>query len=211
VAQVEWAWLLGELGYRCVDRWPAGQSWAELGGTYVVLESGLALVAGRQDRMRAGLNHLAFHAGSGIGWRGWRTGRCGTGVDADVPGSAPPCRGTGLLRRLPGEHLRVRGRAGRRSGPGQLRSAAAQLGRSSTTGASQAVTATSELADDSARTSSVGLGRMSHGPTTGSTATESSTGCRGRAPGGGTGSDQVAGDSTAGRRGGRRSGATGIR
>jgi len=27
VAQVEWAWLLGELGYRCVDRWPAGQSW----------------------------------------------------------------------------------------------------------------------------------------------------------------------------------------
>jgi len=63
VAEGEWGWLLGELGYRCVDRWPAGQSW-ELGGTYVVLESGPALVAGRHDRLRAGLNHLAFHAGS---------------------------------------------------------------------------------------------------------------------------------------------------
>lgn len=59
-------WLLGELGYRCTDRWPqdgsVGESW-ELGATYVVLEAG-ADVTGPHDRRRAGVNHLAFHAGS---------------------------------------------------------------------------------------------------------------------------------------------------
>ena len=59
----EWGWLLGRLGYVCTDRWAAGQSWT-LGDTYVVLEAGPARVGGRHDRLRAGLNHVAFHAGT---------------------------------------------------------------------------------------------------------------------------------------------------
>lgn len=27
VAEREWGWLLGELGYECADLWRAGQSW----------------------------------------------------------------------------------------------------------------------------------------------------------------------------------------
>jgi len=63
VAEREWGWLLARLGYRLTDRWPSGQSW-ELGTTYLVLESGPDVTRGRHDRLRAGLNHLAFHAGT---------------------------------------------------------------------------------------------------------------------------------------------------
>lgn len=62
-AEREWGWLLGRLGYVCRDRWAHGQSWGR-GATYVVLESGPALVPGGHERMRAGLNHVAFHAGT---------------------------------------------------------------------------------------------------------------------------------------------------
>lgn len=62
-AEREWGWLLGRLGYVLRDRWIHGQSWG-LGSTYVVLESGPALAPGGHDRLRAGLNHVAFHAGS---------------------------------------------------------------------------------------------------------------------------------------------------
>lgn len=55
-------WLLGQLGYRKTDEWPSGQSWT-LGATYVVIEAGPD-VDGTHERTRAGLNHLAFHAGS---------------------------------------------------------------------------------------------------------------------------------------------------
>lgn len=55
-------WLLAELGYQAIDRWPGGASYG-LGATYVVLEAGPD-VAGHHDRLRAGLNHVAFHAGS---------------------------------------------------------------------------------------------------------------------------------------------------
>lgn len=59
----EWGWLLGRLGYRLGDDWGHGQAW-ELGSLYVVIESGPDVIPGRHERRRAGLNHLAFHAGS---------------------------------------------------------------------------------------------------------------------------------------------------
>jgi len=61
-AVAEWGWLLGELGYGPFQDWPAGRSW-RLGSTYVVVEQSPALAAAEHDRLRPGLNHLAFHAG----------------------------------------------------------------------------------------------------------------------------------------------------
>jgi catechol 2,3-dioxygenase-like lactoylglutathione lyase family enzyme len=58
----EWGWLLGRLGYESFQDWPAGRSW-RLGGTYLVIEQSPAMTAGEHDRLRPGLNHLAFHAG----------------------------------------------------------------------------------------------------------------------------------------------------
>lgn len=59
----EWGWLLGRLGYRLGDDWGRGQAW-ELGRLYIVIESSPDVVPGRHERRRAGLNHLAFHAGA---------------------------------------------------------------------------------------------------------------------------------------------------
>ena len=62
-AVAQWGWLLGELGYTPFQDWPDGRSW-RLGGTYIVVEQSPALSAPDHDRLRPGLNHLAFHAGS---------------------------------------------------------------------------------------------------------------------------------------------------
>ena len=62
-AKREWGWLLKRLGYHLGDDWGHGQAW-ELGSLYVVVEAGPDVVAGRHERTRAGLNHLAFHGGS---------------------------------------------------------------------------------------------------------------------------------------------------
>ncbi len=62
-AEVTWGWLLGELGYVLYQQWPEGQSW-RAGVTYIVLEQSPDRVAGRHDRCRPGLNHLAFHVES---------------------------------------------------------------------------------------------------------------------------------------------------
>ena len=62
-AKREWGWLLGRLGYRLGDDWGHGQAW-ELGSLYLVIESGPDVAPGRHDRVRAGHEHLAFHAGS---------------------------------------------------------------------------------------------------------------------------------------------------
>lgn len=59
----EWGWLLGRLGYRLGDEWGHGQAW-EQGALYVVIESGPDILPGRHERRRAGLNHLAFRAGT---------------------------------------------------------------------------------------------------------------------------------------------------
>ena len=58
----QWGWLLGELGYEQFQDWPDGRSW-RLGDTYLVIEQSPALSAAVHERLRPGLNHLAFHAG----------------------------------------------------------------------------------------------------------------------------------------------------
>ncbi len=63
-ARAEWGWLLEELGYAQFQDWPEGRSW-QLGATYLVVEQSKALTAGEHERLRPGLNHLAFHAGAG--------------------------------------------------------------------------------------------------------------------------------------------------
>jgi catechol 2,3-dioxygenase-like lactoylglutathione lyase family enzyme len=62
-AREQWGWLLGELGYGQFQDWEHGRSW-QLGATYLVIEQSPALTASDHDRLRPGMNHLAFHAGS---------------------------------------------------------------------------------------------------------------------------------------------------
>ncbi len=57
-----WGWLLTGLGWKPFQDWPGGRSWRD-GDVYVVVEESPALAPGGHDRMRAGLNHLALHAG----------------------------------------------------------------------------------------------------------------------------------------------------
>jgi len=59
-----WWWLLGELGFQERDQWADGISWTGPGGEYLVLEQGPDVRADRHDRLRPGLNHLAFWAGT---------------------------------------------------------------------------------------------------------------------------------------------------
>lgn len=61
-ATAQWGWLLTEMGYLPFQQWPAGRSW-RLGPTYLVIEQSPDLSAADHDRMRPGINHLAFHAG----------------------------------------------------------------------------------------------------------------------------------------------------
>ena len=56
-------WLLESLGYEPFQNWENGRSWL-LNDTYVVLEQSPALTSDTHDRLRPGLNHLAFHAGT---------------------------------------------------------------------------------------------------------------------------------------------------
>lgn len=58
-----WSWLLGALGYEQYQDWPAGRSW-RLDGTYIVVEQSPDMSGAVHDRLRPGLNHLAFHAGT---------------------------------------------------------------------------------------------------------------------------------------------------
>ena len=62
-ACAEWGWLLEQLGYAPFQEWPDGRSW-RIGSTYLVVEQSPALTASEHDRLRPGLNHLAFHAGT---------------------------------------------------------------------------------------------------------------------------------------------------
>ena len=63
-AESSWGWLLTELGYAVRDRWPVGVSWAQDAGPYVVLEAGPDVASAPHDRLRPGVNHVAFHAGT---------------------------------------------------------------------------------------------------------------------------------------------------
>ncbi|MEU5596370.1 VOC family protein [Streptomyces sp. NPDC020298] len=62
-AEHEWGWLLARLGYHPYQQWEHGRSWRQ-GPSYLVVEQSPALSGTRHDRMRPGLNHLAFHAGT---------------------------------------------------------------------------------------------------------------------------------------------------
>ncbi|HRW18849.1 MAG TPA: MGMT family protein [Dermatophilaceae bacterium] len=62
-ARRSWGWLLGELGWRLGDDWGHGFAY-EIGPVYLVVEAGPDVLAGGHERRRAGVNHLAFHAGS---------------------------------------------------------------------------------------------------------------------------------------------------
>ncbi|MFJ3666188.1 VOC family protein [Streptomyces sp. NPDC090106] len=59
-AVTSWGWLLVELGCEPYQEWAHGRSW-RAGRTYVVVERSPALRGAEHDRMRPGLNHLAFH------------------------------------------------------------------------------------------------------------------------------------------------------
>lgn len=59
-ADAEWGWLLGRLGHLPYQRWSHGRSWRR-GDSYVVVERSPDGAGGRHDRLRPGLNHLAFH------------------------------------------------------------------------------------------------------------------------------------------------------
>lgn len=61
-ADLQWGWLLSELGYQPYQSWTTGRSWRR-GATYLVVEASPARSATDHDRLRPGLNHLAFHAG----------------------------------------------------------------------------------------------------------------------------------------------------
>ncbi|WP_410649419.1 GNAT family N-acetyltransferase [Amycolatopsis sp. cmx-4-54] len=62
-AEESWGWLLGELGWREFQRWPAGVSWKH-GATYLVVERSPALSGEKHERTAPGLNHLALHVES---------------------------------------------------------------------------------------------------------------------------------------------------
>jgi len=86
-AREQWGWLLGQLGYGQFQDREHGRSW-QLGGTYLVIEQSPALTASDHDRLRPGLNHLAFHAGSR--------------ASVDALATAGPAHGWTLL--FPGRH-----------------------------------------------------------------------------------------------------------
>jgi hypothetical protein len=62
-AVVEWGWLLAELGYLPFQRWAKGCSW-KLGSAYIVVEQSTDLTSTTHRRTDAGMNHVAFHAGT---------------------------------------------------------------------------------------------------------------------------------------------------
>jgi catechol 2,3-dioxygenase-like lactoylglutathione lyase family enzyme len=78
----QWGWLLGQLGYTPFQDWPGGRSW-RLGASYLVIEQSPALTGSSHDRLRPGMNHLAFHAG--------------TRQDVDALTTAAPAHGWTLL------------------------------------------------------------------------------------------------------------------
>jgi catechol 2,3-dioxygenase-like lactoylglutathione lyase family enzyme len=62
-ARPTWSWLFGRLGYAPFQEWEHGRSW-RLGDGYVVLEESPAMRGDPHDRLRPGLNHLAFYVRS---------------------------------------------------------------------------------------------------------------------------------------------------
>jgi len=64
-ATAAWEWLLAELGYTRFQAFANGVGWRHAAtGTYLVLEQSPDMLAVAHDRLRPGLNHLAFSGGS---------------------------------------------------------------------------------------------------------------------------------------------------
>jgi len=62
-AEASLGWLLERLGFVRRDSWATGASWTGTGG-YIVIEAGPDVVPAGHERLRPGLNHLAFGAGT---------------------------------------------------------------------------------------------------------------------------------------------------
>ncbi|WP_067437446.1 VOC family protein [Nocardioides jensenii] len=60
VAEGEWGWLLGELGWEIDTATGSACSWAHPDGTHFFLERSADQVDEPHDRLRPGLNHLAL-------------------------------------------------------------------------------------------------------------------------------------------------------
>lgn len=56
-------WLLTRLGWEVFQAWEDGRSWRR-GTIYVVVEQSPAMTSDAYDRLRPGINHLAFHVSS---------------------------------------------------------------------------------------------------------------------------------------------------
>lgn len=65
-AEPAWDWLLTRLGWVAAHdpAWVQGRTWRAADDSYLVLEQSTALRPGGHDRLRTGLNHLAFRAGT---------------------------------------------------------------------------------------------------------------------------------------------------
>jgi catechol 2,3-dioxygenase-like lactoylglutathione lyase family enzyme len=106
-AERSWGWLLGRLGYERTSTWADGSRW-DLDGTYLVLESGPDVRPVAHDRVRPGVNHLAFWAGTpgevdalvrdASGTGGPRCSRTGTRTRA-APTTMPPTSRTATATR----------------------------------------------------------------------------------------------------------------
>lgn len=59
VAVGEWGWLLGECGWELDSHGDTSASWVHTDGTYLFLQA-VPEPVGQHDRMRPGINHLAF-------------------------------------------------------------------------------------------------------------------------------------------------------
>jgi hypothetical protein len=55
-----WDWLLKGIGWGHRDAWPGARTWSHPDGSYLVLEQSPDVKDAPHDRLRAGLNHLAF-------------------------------------------------------------------------------------------------------------------------------------------------------
>lgn len=61
-AAPRWTWLLDHLRWARLDAWPGGASWGSQATGYLVIEQSPDVRDAPHDRLRPGLNHLAFRA-----------------------------------------------------------------------------------------------------------------------------------------------------
>ena len=61
-AEPRWSWLLDLLGWPRLDTWVRGASWGSATTGYLVIEQSPDVRDRPHDRLRPGLNHLAFWA-----------------------------------------------------------------------------------------------------------------------------------------------------